>query len=208
MAHEIRNHKREKSTSFNSEVKTYKLPDNELQALREKTGWTKKVLDKETYIDMKKRRFSDEYIAKDYGMNIPTLSKKKKGWGISGMTVKDFEAMEKANELKEEKKRYEEKQKAQQEEQSKVESEKLTETLPAAKELADKIAALQEEKNHLWKENKDLRIRTGKILFEKDALEERIEMLEKELAELEGNKRYKELYVSHAAALRAHLMDV
>lgn len=85
---------------------------------------------------------------------------------------------------------------------------KIIETFPEARELADKIKTLQEEKKLLLKENKDLRIKVGRLLCEKDELEGRIEILEQDLAELEGQGRYKELYLSHAVALRAHLMDV
>ncbi|WP_193463100.1 hypothetical protein [Halalkalibacterium halodurans] len=175
-------------------------------------------LTKEKYKMLKDEGKTDKEIVEAYKMHNYTLTTLKERWGLLGYRGKKKPVeVEKATEIKVEKERYEEKQEAQQEKKQVEQpvkdsvqepSEKLTESFPEARELAIKIKSLQEEKNHLWKENKEQSLRIGRLLNENAALEERIEMLEKEIAELEGQNRYKELYLSHAAALRAHLMDV
>lgn len=196
-----------------SEKKTQIQKEERQVRVQEMNGLTK-----DKYKMLKDEGKTDKEIVEAYKMHNYKLSTLKERWGLLGYRGKKKPVeTEKATEIKEEKKRFEEKQKAQQEEkkaeqsvqdQPKEQPEKITETFPEAKELANKIKSLQEEKEHLWKENKEQSLRIGRLLNENAALEERIEMLEKEIAELEGHKRYKELYVSHAAALRAHLMDV
>jgi chromosome segregation ATPase len=168
-------------------------------------------LTKDKYKMLKKEGKTDREISQAYKLHGYKLSALKEKWGLLGYRSPNnkLPETEKVNEIKVEKERYEEKQKAQLEERPvKDTSEKLTETVPEAKELANQIKALQEEKEHLWKENKEQSLRIGRLLNENAALHERIETLEEDLANVEGQNRYKELYLSHAAALRAHLMDV
>lgn len=80
----------EERKSLQGKIKEYKLSDEELAEIRQKTGWNRDDFNKEIYVKRKQEGKTDREIMKEFNIYPKKLTDLKREWGLIGVKQEEF----------------------------------------------------------------------------------------------------------------------